>query len=382
MGVVLFELFTGRRPFTADSVAAMMYKHAYEEPPLDEPIAVAIPIHVKPIIRKALAKQRGDRFSSAEALKSALLDVRAGVPTFGPDTTETIVQKVGQLRGPQDETAHIPTPPPIVTPAKVPWQPPRIDRRAWALLTVAIIVGGALIATIWLMLRAPEREIGGSSPGPSPVTTPQAPATTRAGGGAASSAAIGDREPSTAASSDADAPAASGGVSEPIAAARSVIAACGRGEAPACGDACDAGDAGSCTQLGVLYNAALALRAISVPRRSTTTAAAAAAISRVATISGRSISTALSASAAIDRWRQASTNGRATAGTSRAASISASCTSTNPVQTRGNARADASCGSRPVRLGSERLVELSPCSNGATGRGLRRRVPSAQPCVQ
>jgi serine/threonine-protein kinase len=254
MGVVLFELFTGRRPFTADSVAAMLYKHAYEEPPLDEPIAEAIAVQVRPIIRKALAKQRGDRFSSAEALKRALLDVRAGVPTFGPDTTETIVQKVGQLRGPRGETVHVPTPQPIGTPAKVSWQPPRIDRRAWALLTIAIIVGGALIATIWLMVRAPEREIGGSSPGPSPVTTPNVPATTSAGGGAASSAALGDREPSTAVSTKADAPAASAVVSEPIDDLRSVIAACGRGEARACGEACDAGDAGSCTQLGVLYN--------------------------------------------------------------------------------------------------------------------------------
>ena len=97
MGIVLFELFTGSRPFTAENAAAMMYKHAHEEPPLDGPIAVAIPARVKPIIRKALAKQRGDRFSSAEELKQALLDVRAALPTFGPDTTERIVLKVQQL---------------------------------------------------------------------------------------------------------------------------------------------------------------------------------------------------------------------------------------------------------------------------------------------
>ena len=260
MGIVLFELFTGSRPFTAENAVAMMYKHAHEEPPLDGPIAVAIPARVKPIIRKALAKQRGDRFASAEELKQALLDVRAALPAFGPDTTETIVLKVRQLRGTLDEAVRTPTPPsaPVAPAEAMAQRPPAINRRGlWRLLTAAGVVIGALSAAILLMWRAPERELTGSAPASAPVTAPQAPATTTAGGSGASSPTangVGQQPAAAAPPATNDRPASPGVATAPPAAASPAITACGRGEPRGCGDACEAGDSAACTQLGVLYN--------------------------------------------------------------------------------------------------------------------------------
>jgi hypothetical protein len=259
MGIVLFELFTGSRPFRAENAVAMMYKHAHEEPPLDAPIAGAIPDRVKPIIRKALAKQRGDRFSSSQELKQALLEVRATLPTFGPDTIERIVLKVQRLRSAMDETVRTPAPaPPVALAEAATHRRQRINRRGfWPLLTAAGLVIGALSATISMMWRAPERELTGSPPAPAPVTAPQVPATTTSGGrGAASPAANGPGQQPPAASPPAtnDRPVSPGVATAPPAAASHAISACERGEARSCGDACEAGESAACTQLGVLYN--------------------------------------------------------------------------------------------------------------------------------
>ena len=85
MGIVLFELFTGARPFSADSPAVMMYKQVYEEPPLDGPVAGAIPAAVKPIIRGALAKRRKGRgvrarLARAHRRRTSLRRLRDGGP--------------------------------------------------------------------------------------------------------------------------------------------------------------------------------------------------------------------------------------------------------------------------------------------------------------
>jgi serine/threonine-protein kinase len=255
MGVVLFELFTGTRPFAADNAAAMMYKHAYEAPPLDDPIGMAIPAPVKPIIGKALAKQRDDRFSSAEELKRALLDVRASLPALGPDTTESIAIKVRQLCGTQDETVRARTPSPV-TSASAPPRPARSNRWLVALVASAAIVSGMLVAANWVASRAPERELTGSRLARAPGDAPKVPATTTAGDAVTSSTANGARQSSPvpvppAAVAPAASPAAAVGATD---AASAASAACGRGEPRGCGDACEAGDAAACTQLGVLYN--------------------------------------------------------------------------------------------------------------------------------
>ncbi|AMY08357.1 Serine/threonine-protein kinase PrkC [Luteitalea pratensis] len=259
MGIVLFELFTGSRPFTAENAVAVMYKHAHEEPPLDGPIAVAIPARVKPIIRKLLAKQRSDRFSSSQELKQALLDVRAALPAFGPDTTERIVLKVQQLRGALDETVGAPTPPSPVGPAQaVTHRRSGINRRGlWQLLTAAGLVTGAFSATILLMWRAPEGERTGSLPAPAPVRAPQQPTTTVATSSEAPppTANREARQPAAIAAPDTNDSSASPGVARATPAAESpALTACGRGEPRGCGDACEAGNSAACTQLGVLYN--------------------------------------------------------------------------------------------------------------------------------
>lgn len=72
LGAVLYELFTGRKAFHADSVTAVLYKVVHEEPDLPAAIDPTIPPGIEAAIRKALAKDPGMRFQSCGELRDAL----------------------------------------------------------------------------------------------------------------------------------------------------------------------------------------------------------------------------------------------------------------------------------------------------------------------
>ena len=72
LGAVLYELFTGKKAFHADSITAVLYKVVHEEPELPAAIDPAIPPGVEAAIRKALAKDPGMRFQSCVELRDTL----------------------------------------------------------------------------------------------------------------------------------------------------------------------------------------------------------------------------------------------------------------------------------------------------------------------
>jgi hypothetical protein len=73
---VLYELFTGTVPFRGDTPVATLFKHLNEAVPFEGPAAARIPIAAIPVLRKALAKNREDRFDSAASLAEALREAR------------------------------------------------------------------------------------------------------------------------------------------------------------------------------------------------------------------------------------------------------------------------------------------------------------------
>jgi serine/threonine protein kinase len=72
LGAVLYELFTGKKAFHADSVTAVLYKVVHEEPDLPTTIDATIPLGVDAAIRKALAKDPGMRFQRCVELRDTL----------------------------------------------------------------------------------------------------------------------------------------------------------------------------------------------------------------------------------------------------------------------------------------------------------------------
>ena len=85
-GVLLFELLTGKPPFTGDSAVAVAYQHVQTIPPLPSSIAGDIPEAMDRVVMKALAKNPDERYSSAAAMKADLLRAAHGAHVNAPDT--------------------------------------------------------------------------------------------------------------------------------------------------------------------------------------------------------------------------------------------------------------------------------------------------------
>jgi len=75
LGLVLFEMLTGRPAFGGDSSVATIYQHLQTDPPIEDP---AVPARLRPILARALAKDPDARFASAREMADALGGVRDG----------------------------------------------------------------------------------------------------------------------------------------------------------------------------------------------------------------------------------------------------------------------------------------------------------------
>ena len=78
LGIILYELVTGRVPFTADTPLAVILKHVSDPLPLPSILKPDIPESIEQVILKALAKEPNDRFATTveflAAWKRALQD--------------------------------------------------------------------------------------------------------------------------------------------------------------------------------------------------------------------------------------------------------------------------------------------------------------------
>jgi len=68
LGVILYELLTGKKPFGGDNMSTIVYKIVNEEPPRVTDLNHDLPKAYEDIIRKALAKNPDERYQSGMAM--------------------------------------------------------------------------------------------------------------------------------------------------------------------------------------------------------------------------------------------------------------------------------------------------------------------------
>lgn len=78
VGVILWELLAGRRPFDAPTVPSLIYQVVHQPLP---PAPESAPPALVEVAAKALAKRPEDRFANLEAMRDALLAARDQLPT-------------------------------------------------------------------------------------------------------------------------------------------------------------------------------------------------------------------------------------------------------------------------------------------------------------
>jgi serine/threonine-protein kinase len=104
LGVVLYELVTGRKPYTADTPMAVVVKHLSDPLPRPSQFARDLPEAVEKLLLKALAKQPEDRYQTMGEFAAALENLSKGPmktrqptaakpkPVSAPETMATILQ--------------------------------------------------------------------------------------------------------------------------------------------------------------------------------------------------------------------------------------------------------------------------------------------------
>ncbi|MBN3929240.1 serine/threonine protein kinase [Streptomyces verrucosisporus] len=228
VGIMLFELLTGRLPFDADSPLAIAYAHVQEEPPVPSSVNRSLPAAVDALIARTLRKNPNERFPTAEAMRQECERVRNSVVASnttpliaggapGPNSGAAVSQSVfppvdaqttppppnvqqpyqphyapaagfgaaGPVQqgystpvpGPYGPQGGAPTPPPYTVPPQ-----PSGGRNTGVIVgsaVAAIIVVAAVIIAVTLNGGSGEDPRAGESPGP--VRTAEQPAGT--GGG-------------------------------------------------------------------------------------------------------------------------------------------------------------------------------------------------------
>ena len=182
LGVVLYELLTGVRPFAGESPPELLRGHLFNPP---QPFSQSdpegrIPADLRAAILKALEKKREDRFGSAEEFDREILSLRQRLGRHDDvESTRALLSTIPSLlresRGPVTPSAQSrlnqqfvasTTPPPSTphltvaptvsaVPPGAPAPRSREGRRSRLLLPLAILLSAGVTAAILLHRRAP-----------------------------------------------------------------------------------------------------------------------------------------------------------------------------------------------------------------------------------
>jgi eukaryotic-like serine/threonine-protein kinase len=84
LGVVLYEMVTGKPPFSGESPVSIAYQHVRERPQPPRLVNPQVPAPLEAVILQAMAKSPADRYQSADAMRADLDRFVHGQPVLAP----------------------------------------------------------------------------------------------------------------------------------------------------------------------------------------------------------------------------------------------------------------------------------------------------------
>jgi len=157
LGVVVYEMLTGKLPFESDSTVGVALKHVQEAPQPPSKLNPRIPGQVESIILKAMAKDPSLRYPDADSMKRALI----GYQRVGDQMTAPIQIVPGQSAAVDPRT-----------------QLEKGKSLDWFAIILAVLIIGLLAASVPLGYRvyqlymAPQPMAAATEPTSTPTSTP------------------------------------------------------------------------------------------------------------------------------------------------------------------------------------------------------------------
>ena len=137
VGIVLYEMLTGRVPFSADTPYSVIHDHIYTPLPLPTSINPNLPPNLERVLVKALDKDPAARYASANELSAALDQARVAAP---------VVVSAPAQPGTTPAPASLPSLPEPATPPK-PANHTRRNALIGIVLLLALLACGAFVFT-------------------------------------------------------------------------------------------------------------------------------------------------------------------------------------------------------------------------------------------
>jgi serine/threonine-protein kinase len=89
LGIIAYELLTGRTPFAKGGLGSLLHAHLQEMPAAPRDVNPSVPEPLSQVVMRAMAKRADDRFRSASDMRSALEKALAGhAPTPPPSAAQ------------------------------------------------------------------------------------------------------------------------------------------------------------------------------------------------------------------------------------------------------------------------------------------------------
>jgi eukaryotic-like serine/threonine-protein kinase len=163
LGVVLYELLTGRTPFDGDTPVEIAMKHLSNVPQQPSALRKDIPPELDMVVMRALAKDPEDRYQSADEMEADLERVLRGAPVAAATTdTATQVMRVPPAAAAAETAATMIAPRArggrAIVDEEYEEEPPG-ERPLWPWLVAAGFVVAALIAGFFVW-----HELSGGGP--------------------------------------------------------------------------------------------------------------------------------------------------------------------------------------------------------------------------
>jgi serine/threonine-protein kinase len=154
LGVVLYEMLTGRVPFEGENPVAIALKHLSDEPVPPQALVPDIPDNLNAVVMRALAKDPRDRYGSAQEFAADLQRCRNNLPVEPLPMTANDMEKTSVIGPAAAMGAAQPGTAPTMTQPQAGRPGGGSNKRTWLYAIMAIVALAALAAGIYFLAFA------------------------------------------------------------------------------------------------------------------------------------------------------------------------------------------------------------------------------------